>query len=166
MYKIIEYDKYLEPYEKDINLREKRLEDVIKRVIGVDPKDKKAVETALSNFSSAHKYFGFHKSGRGYVYREYAPNAKRLFLVGEFNGWDKENTELAHLGNGVFEACIDKDISGSRVKVRVIAENFEAYKIPMFATFVTRDENNDMAATVSSQHTPSKHTTSARTKTF
>lgn len=148
MYKIIEYDKYLAPYEKDINLRAKRLEGVIKRVLGADPKDKKAVETALSDFSSAHKYFGFHKIGSGYVYREYAPNAKRLFLVGDFNDWNGENTELKNIGNGVFEARIDKDISGSRVKVRVVAENFEAYKIPMFATFVTRDEHNDMAATV------------------
>lgn len=148
MYKILDYDNYLLPFEKDITLRMNRLFSLEKRLFKDCSKNGKDISHQLLNFASAHEYFGFHKITGGYVYREYAPNAKQLFLCGDFNNWSKTSHELNNLGNGVFEIMIKKNIEGSRVKVRVVADNFDEYKIPMFANYVTRDKNYDMAAEI------------------
>lgn len=148
MYKILEYDNYLLPYEKDIELRMDRLFALEKRLFGESAKDGKDISALLLNFASAHEYFGFHREGNGYIYREYAPNAKQLFLCGDFNGWSRTSHELTPIGDGVFEINISQNIVGSRVKVRVVADSFDELKIPMFADYVTRDDHYDMAAQI------------------
>lgn len=51
---------------------------------------------SLADFASAHEWFGLHRgSGGGWVFREHAPNATRMWLVGDFSGWRRE---------GAFEA--------------------------------------------------------------
>ena len=37
----------------------------------------------------AYRYLGAHPAENGYVFRVYAPNARSVRLVGDFNGWDK-----------------------------------------------------------------------------
>jgi hypothetical protein len=44
---------------------------------------------SLSDFANAHRYFGFHKTGSGWVYREWAPGAETMYLTGDFCGWDR-----------------------------------------------------------------------------
>lgn len=41
----------------------------------------------LADFASGHEYFGLHRDGDGWVLREWAPNASRIHLVGDFSGW-------------------------------------------------------------------------------
>ncbi|MEM7262717.1 MAG: alpha-amylase family glycosyl hydrolase, partial [Planctomycetota bacterium] len=50
---------------------------------------------ALWDFAQAHRHFGLHRSDtpgdpreRGWVFREWAPAADRIFLCGEFSGWE------------------------------------------------------------------------------
>ena len=42
---------------------------------------------SLQSFASAHRYFGLHAYYNGWVFREYAPHANEMFLVGTFNNW-------------------------------------------------------------------------------
>ena len=44
----------------------------------------------LADFASGHEYFGLHREGDGWVLREWAPNASRIHLVGDFSGWKVE----------------------------------------------------------------------------
>jgi 1,4-alpha-glucan branching enzyme len=44
---------------------------------------------SLSDFASGYLYFGLHKTDNGWVIREWAPNAKAIYLIGDFNGWKK-----------------------------------------------------------------------------
>ncbi len=37
------------------------------------------------------------------VYREWAPNALRAYLIGDFNDWDRDATPMAKNEFGVFE---------------------------------------------------------------
>ena len=95
--KIIQNDPWLEPYRSAIEgrhayalQREKELTQY-----GV---------TTLSDFASGYLYFGLHKQPEGWVLREWAPNATDIFVVGDFNQWQRlESYKLKPIGNGVFE---------------------------------------------------------------
>ena len=34
-------------------------------------------------------YYGFHKTDDGWYYREWAPKADALYLIGDCNNWDR-----------------------------------------------------------------------------
>lgn len=42
---------------------------------------------SLADFASGHEFFGLHRRGPRWVFREWAPNAEAVFLVGDFSGW-------------------------------------------------------------------------------
>ena len=44
---------------------------------------------SLSQFASGHLYFGLHKLAKGWVFREWAPNATDIYLIGDFNNWQE-----------------------------------------------------------------------------
>ena len=43
----------------------------------------------LSDFANGYDYFGLHKTEKGWVFREWAPNATDIYLVGDFNNWQE-----------------------------------------------------------------------------
>ncbi len=77
-------DPYLAPFKDKILQRQKMVKDTEKRLTNG--------KTSISEFACGHEYFGMHKTGNGWVFREWAPNATKIFLIGDFNGW-KENKE-------------------------------------------------------------------------
>ena len=132
--RILEIDPYLMPYEKDIELRSSLY------------KEKKAellkTEKKLSDFANGHKYFGFHRTESGWVYREWAPAAEKMYLTGDFNDWDTESHAMERLENGVFEIFIDgKDTLkvGQKVQAIVISGGKMLRRIPTYATRVVQD---------------------------
>lgn len=44
----------------------------------------------------AYEYFGAHPEAEGVAFRTYAPNAQRISVVGEFNGWQEQPMEQLH----------------------------------------------------------------------
>lgn len=73
-------------------------------------------------FSQAHRYFGFTQGSDGSVtYREWAPAAKGLWLIGDFNGWSREATPLERGSDGHWSVVLPPGVlsQGSRVKVHV-----------------------------------------------
>ena len=75
--RILEIDPYLVPFENDINLRTELFLSKRKELLGNGKK--------IKNFANAHKYFGFHRTRTGWVYREWAPAADEMYLTGDFN---------------------------------------------------------------------------------
>merc|ERR1719387_1193850 len=47
-------------------------------------------EGGLDKFGQGYKIYGWNKTSKGYIFREWLPNAKQVFLIGEHNNW--ENT--------------------------------------------------------------------------
>ena len=83
-YKIIEIDSLLKNYESDINLR-------------MDSYKKKKKELlsngqTLPEFANGYEYFGIHRIRGGWVYREWAPAADAMYLMGDFNDWNKTSS--------------------------------------------------------------------------
>ena len=77
---IVQNDPYLEPYEQAIRGRHDHAQWKISQLTQNGRK-------TLSEFASGYLYFGLHKTTEGWVFREWAPNATEIFLVGEFSDW-------------------------------------------------------------------------------
>lgn len=144
--KILELDPWLKGYEKDILLRMKRYKRVKKELLG---------ETgSFKDFANGHHYFGFHRteSGDGWIYREWAPAAEALFLIGDFNGWNRESHPLAKKENGTWEIDLpgrDALVHKARVKVRVVSRGTDYDRIPLYIKKVVQDpESHDFSGQI------------------
>jgi len=132
--RILDIDPWLEPYKGDLELRVNRYEEVKKELLGENKNFK--------NFANGHDYFGFHRTNTGWYYREWAPAADALFLIGDFNGWDRTTHELARKENGIWEIFISGKGTlkhQSRVKVHVVHNGEGMDRVPLYITRAIQD---------------------------
>ena len=96
MKKIYETDPYLAPYKEAIEKRHERI---------LEERDKIALDGSLADGLNNHLYYGLHKDADGsWVFREWAPNASRIYLIGEFNNWRRTAAySLNPIGGGNWE---------------------------------------------------------------
>ncbi|MBO5204025.1 MAG: alpha amylase C-terminal domain-containing protein [Clostridia bacterium] len=133
-YKIFEYDPHLLPYEQDIvlrmdNYKRKKLELVGKR-------------GKLCDFANGHEYFGFHKTEKGWYYREWAPAAEAMYLTGDMVEWDKTKLKMTPIGGGVFEIFLkgaDTLYNGCHVKAIVRRNGRLLERIPLYIRRAEQD---------------------------
>ncbi|MDX2195620.1 MAG: alpha amylase C-terminal domain-containing protein [Cytophagales bacterium] len=122
-FQIIEDDPWLAPYYHEIQNRHQRFLDKKNEIT--------KVHGTLSDFADAYKYLGLHYSAqkKGWIYREWAPEAFGLYLVGDFNNWDREANPLTKNEKGIWEIILpdseyaDKLKINSFIKVHVIGHN-------------------------------------------
>ena len=133
MYGILMQDAALRPFEKDINLRMENYYATRRRLAG---------EGSLSGFANAHEYYGFHHTDEGWVYREWAPAADALYLMGDFNSWQETATPMQSLGNGSWELVLPHEAlhDGSRVKTVVRNGETLSQHVPLYARRVVQDK--------------------------
>lgn len=67
---------------------------------------------------NAHTYFGAHITEVGVIFRVYAPQAKRVALIGEFNGW-KEVPMLVQGMGGIYTIFVKQAKAGQMYKYRI-----------------------------------------------
>lgn len=93
---IYETDPYLAPYKEAIEARHARIEA---------ERDKIAVDGSLSKGLNNHLFYGLHREADGnWIFREWAPNASRIYLIGEFNNWKRTSAyALQPTGGGNWE---------------------------------------------------------------
>ena len=136
--KLIQNDPWLEPYEGAITGRHQHALDKEKELTGNGKRK-------LSEFADGYLYFGLHRmKGGGWVFREWAPNATEIFLVGDFNDW-KENPEyklkrVEGTGNWEVKLPADKMKHGDYYKLHVYWDGGSGERIPAWATRVVQDE--------------------------
>ena len=129
-------DPWLEPYRPAID----------GRYLDAVRKEKELTERchSLTDFANAYQYFGLHKQGDWWVFREWAPNATQIYLVGDFSDWEeKPEFSLKPLKGGVWEIHIPADAirQGQFYKMSVHWPGGEGQRIPAYATRVVQDEN-------------------------
>ena len=104
----------------------------------------------LGNISQGHHYFGFNRGefhGKtGVWYREWAPGALQLRLIGEFNDWNVFGNPMVRDQFGVWslffpdDLWADKLVHGSKIKVHVVADNSSTMdRIPAYIRRVVQD---------------------------
>ena len=99
MKKIYETDPWLEPFRGLMDERSHRfLEEAGRLVPG----------GAFSEGINNHLYYGIHRmEDGGWVFREWAPNAVRIYLIGDFNNWKRVDAyALKPVGGGSWEISL------------------------------------------------------------
>ena len=135
MYRVLELNPQLQPFAGDIDLRMALYHYAKKNLM---PNGGKLVD-----FANAHRYFGFHREKGGWVYREWAPSAYQLYLMGEFNDWNPTSHPLKKLDNGNWEIHLkgeDALWDGCKVKTVVDANMTRTEHIPLYARRVVQDK--------------------------
>ncbi len=134
---ILRNDPWLEPYAPAI---EGRHEDVVRKLKELTAN----TGGSLTEFANAYKYFGLHhKSDGGWVFREFAPNATDIWLIGTFNEWrQSDQYRLTRIDNGVWEIELPEDAlhDGDLFKMLVAWNGGMGERIPAYATRVVQDE--------------------------
>ncbi len=99
--KLIQDDMWLQPYAAVI----------INRIETAKKKEEELTGGgSLYEFASGYLYFGLHKTDKGWVMREWAPNATFIYLVGSFNNWEEQKQYAFELvGNGVWELHLNEN---------------------------------------------------------
>ncbi|WP_321331436.1 alpha amylase C-terminal domain-containing protein [uncultured Bacteroides sp.] len=98
----------------------------------------------LSDFASGYLYFGLHRTTTGWTFREWAPNATQIYLIGTFNDWkEKDEFALRRLDDGNWEANLPEGAihHGDLYKLIVCWDGGKGERIPAWATRVVQDEN-------------------------
>lgn len=94
---ILDIDPWLEPHKGDISRRIAIADDWLTRL--------EEDEGGIVKFSEGYKRFGFNvdQSTGEILYREWAPNAMRAWLFGEFNNWNRSSHEMHKDSFGIWE---------------------------------------------------------------
>ena len=66
----------------------------------------------------AYEYFGCHKTEDGYVFRVWAPNARQIFVVGDFDLWGEEFPMSRITADGIWKTVIPLDRIGEGNKYK------------------------------------------------
>ena len=138
MLKIIENDPWLTPYSGAI---EGRHDHALWRE-GQLTNGK----ISLKDFASGYLYYGLQRTGSGWVFREWAPNATEIFLIGDFSGWEEQDRFRLNRINdaGDWELHIPQGMigHGQHYKMHVKWNGGQGDRIPAWCRRVVQDDNS------------------------
>ena len=135
--KLIKNDQWLEPYKNAII---GRYEYFWKKKAELTNNNKQT----LAEFASGYLYFGLHRTASGWVFREWAPNATKIYMIGTFSNWEQsEDYALTRIENGNWEINLadGKIRHGDLYKLVVHWDGGYGERIPAWANRVVQDEN-------------------------
>lgn len=137
---IIDRDSWLLPAEKELNARHGSYLEALRR----------AEQTAgsLVDYANGYRYFGWQRDEalEGWWFREWLPGAQDVYLLGDFNGWQRTSLRLDKSPDGIWSAFFpdalyaERLTHGSLYKIHVHGQNGWLDRIPAYATRVVQDE--------------------------
>jgi 1,4-alpha-glucan branching enzyme len=146
---LVNEEAWLEDVTHEILERQNRFNHALGEII--------AEYGSLSEFANAHEYYGIHYDAirKGWIYREWAPNAYQLFLAGDFNNWNRESHPLKRNYRNDWEIFLPQQdyknqfVHQSKVKVIIHGENGAHDRIPSYIRRVSQDpESFDFAGQI------------------
>lgn len=139
---LLALDPWLEPHREALLARCQLYEQALQTV--------QETGGLLGAVSQGHHYFGLNRgehAGRpGVWYREWAPAAHALSLIGDFNEWDSSANPLQRDSFGVWSTFLPDSeyasrlVHASRVKVHVQSDAGPLDRIPAYIRRVVQDE--------------------------
>ena len=139
--RLIKLDPLLKPYARQLRERfahYQRTKTQIENNGGI-----------FGDVTQGHRYFGFNRSEHGVWYREWAPGAQSLSLIGDFNDWNRNADPMFVDKWGIWHLFLpdtyyaDRLVHGSRVKVHVISELGALDRIPAYIERVIQENETD-----------------------
>ena len=146
-YPIIQDDPWLKPYQRDIDERymffSKKRKEIEKE------------EGSLLAYAQRDLFLGFNydTQKKGWRYREWAPAAQQLWLIGDFNRWNPESHPLEKREGGIWEIFIPDGENGlahrQLLKVKVLSNDLTRDRIPAYIKRAVQDvQTHDFAGQI------------------
>ena len=133
-------DPWLEPYRKAIARRRQRRQARLLQLTGG--------RQSLADFAAGHTFFGLHRTADGWVMREWAPNAERIVLLSDGNGWrecrEYHFKRLAAPGQWELRLPAAALRHGMNYLLRVYWPGGHGDRIPAYARYVVQDETTKL----------------------
>jgi 1,4-alpha-glucan branching enzyme len=133
--RFFEKDPFLNPYKTDI---ERRISNIIDREAALT-----GGTISLAGFACGYHYFGLHFLEKKWVFREWAPGADEIFIIGEVTGWEeKESFALKRINReGVWEISLPAETlkHGNLYRLLVRWPGGKGDRIPSYANRVVQD---------------------------
>ena len=146
---LVDLDQWLAPHKSTIQAREKYISSKLKTVL---------ISKTPAEFAMGFLHFGLHKTDTGWIFREWAPNATRIFLVGDFSCWkEREEFALNRDKNGEWSVNLPENSlrHGQKYKLRVYWPGGDGWRLPSYANYVVQNKDSvDFSAVVWSPKTP------------
>jgi 1,4-alpha-glucan branching enzyme len=140
----IDGDPWLEPFRAVVERRE--------HYYGTVKYQLEQAGGLLQNISQGHHYYGItrgeNNGENGWWYREWAPGAYALFMVGDFNGWNRQSHPMQRDDFGVWSIFLpdaeykDRFTHESRYKVHVVSQTGAMDRIPAYARRVLQETDS------------------------
>lgn len=137
---LVAHDPWLEPYAERLRERHRHYLAALSKINDGG---------GLDAISRGHHFFGFNRGEKdgqsGVWYREWAPAAKQLALIGDFNGWDRNSHLMQRDRYGIWSLFLpDVEYAGrlthqSLVKVHMVSSTGEMDRIPAYIRRVVQD---------------------------
>ena len=137
---LIQNDPWLKPYEDTIKERYEYFRKKEKQLTQNE-------SISLNDFASGHLYFGLHSTDSGWVFREWAPNATAVYLIGTFNDWQqRDEYSLRPIGYGVWEVELPQQALHHRdlYKLMMHWDGNRGERIPAWCRRVVQDESTNI----------------------
>ncbi len=141
-------DSWLVPYREVLGRRDLYFGELLHQMEGSGG--------LLGSISLGHKVFGLNRGERdgvpGFWFREWAPAAKSLNLIGDFNDWDREAHPATCDTFGIWSLFLsDVEVAGkliheSRYKIHVKSAAGELDRIPAYARRVLQEFDRSFVA--------------------
>lgn len=136
---VIKLDPWLSPFQDAFKRRYAKAQEWI------DKLDK--TEGGVEKFSKGADIFGLNVDAQNNItYREWAPNAQKASLIGEFNNWDTNAHPMQRNNFGVWEITVPaKDGKpaiphNSKIKISMIIPSGERIdRLPAWIKYVTQE---------------------------
>jgi len=135
-------DPLLKPFAPVLRKRYEKIAAMERRLTGGS--------ISLADFASGHEYFGLHRHGSEWVFREWAPYATAIFLIGDFNGWRKDPefalSRISEGGNWELRMPADKLDHGQLYKLLVCWPDGHGERIPTYTRRAVQDPHTKLFA--------------------
>ena len=130
-------DSYLEPYFGVLDNRRQSVENLENRLT--------AGKMSLIDFASAHEYYGLHFRDNQWVFREWAPNANTIYVIGDFNQWKElPEFQLKRINDkGDWEIILPEDAMHHKqlFRLKLYWQNGCGERIPAYIRRTLQDED-------------------------
>jgi 1,4-alpha-glucan branching enzyme len=136
---LVEIDPYLKSYNVQLIRRAQRA--ILRTLEFTDG------QTALADCCNNYLYYGLHKNEKGWVFREKAPNATAVYLVGDFSYWQvNPQYVLTPVGNGDWEIELPESFlqHGMLYKLWMVWQSGADDRLPVYTTRAVQDADSNI----------------------
>jgi 1,4-alpha-glucan branching enzyme len=133
---LVAQDPFLKPYQSILR----------RRLLKIDQTEKRLTEdgVSLEDFASGHEFYGLHRAGDGWVFREWAPNATAVYFIGNMTGWQERSDFLLERinDNGDWELQLPREAihHGDFYRLKVHWADGGGDRIPVYARRVVQND--------------------------